>query len=44
MHKALRQKDGELQEIQHNMKKWKNQTTEKLATQFQEEMAHELEK
>ena len=42
--KALREKDSELREILRNMNSWKQQTTEKLAKKFQEEMNRELEK
>ncbi len=42
VHKTLREKDGELQEIQRNMKQWKNITTEKLAKEFQGQMSREL--
>ncbi|XP_013384222.1 myosin-11 isoform X3 [Lingula anatina] len=45
---ALRQllstKDKELQEIQHNMNAWKEETADKLARKFEEELNKELEK
>ena len=44
LHKALSEKDGELQEIQRNMKNWKEQTAGKLAQKFKEEMDRELDK
>ena len=44
VHKVLREKDNELQEILRNMSSWKEQTAEKLATKFQQEMSRELEK
>ena len=44
LHKALRHKDHELKDIQNNMTSWKEQTTERLARKFQEELARELEK
>ncbi len=44
VYKALREKDTELREIQQNMTKWREQTAEKLARKFQEEMNKEMEK
>ena len=44
MHKALREKDRELKEIQTNMKVWKDDTVEKISKKFQDEMNRELEK
>ena len=44
MHKALREKDQELKEIQTNMKVWKDDTVEKISKKFQDEMNRELEK
>lgn len=42
IHMALREKDRELQEIQRNMKAWKERTLAKLANKFREEMNKEL--
>jgi len=42
INQALREKDRELQEIQRNMKVWKEQTLAKLAKKFREEMNKEL--
>ncbi len=44
MHKSLHEKDLELREIQHNMLKWREETANKLAKKFQEEMSRELDK
>lgn len=44
MTRALQEKDCELQEIQKNMNTWKDQTADKLAKKFQEEMSRELDK
>jgi hypothetical protein len=42
LHTALREKDRELREIQQNMKAWKDQTLQKLAHKFKDEMNKEL--
>lgn len=42
--RALREKDNELAEIQRNMVNWKEQTAEKLAHKFSEQLDRELEK
>ena len=44
MDRAIRDKNSELQDIQRNMYKWKDQTTEKLAKKFHEELTRELDK
>jgi hypothetical protein len=42
--RVLQEKDSELREIQKNMNSWKEQTADKLAKKFQEEMSQEIEK
>ena len=42
--RSLREKDKELRDIQVNMSHWKEQTSEKMARKFQEELQRELDK
>ncbi len=42
--KNLAEKNSELRDIQRNMTKWRDDTAEKLAKKFQEEMNRELDK
>ena len=42
--RTLREKDKELRDIQFNMTLWKDQTTEKMAKKFQDELHRELDK
>ena len=42
--KDLVEKNSELRQIHQNMSKWRDDTAEKLAKKFKEEMSRELEK
>ena len=42
--RVLQEKDSELREIQRHMNSWKEQTADKLAKKFQEEMTREIDK
>lgn len=44
LQKTLQRKDNELREIQQNMAKWKEETANKLAKKFREELGREIEK
>ncbi|MFT7805131.1 trichohyalin-like isoform X1 [Arapaima gigas] len=44
LRRQLRDKDAELQEVQKNMSRWKEQTTARLAQKFEEELMAELER
>ncbi len=42
--KDLMRKNSELRQMHQNMSKWRDDTAEKLAKKFKEEMSRELEK